>query len=226
MAVISTGNELVSADDVPNDYQIRKSNSYTIVAALSPYQLFPDVYHFDDDKDEMQERITQLVSRYDVIILSGAVSMGKFDYLPEAMEQAGITKLFHKVQQRPGKPFWLGRHPNGAIAFALPGNPVSTFMCLYRYFMPWLFKCYHLTISPVGCILETDVIFEPTLEYFMQVNVKPNENGQLIAKPLQGNGSGDLGNLVVANGFMQLPAYQNKFDAGAVYPVWIFKAIA
>ena len=64
--------------------------------------------------------------------------MGKFDYIPQALEELSVNKLFHKVQQRPGKPFWFGAHANGVLVFALPGNPVSTFMCLYRYVLPWL----------------------------------------------------------------------------------------
>jgi molybdopterin molybdotransferase len=152
--------------------------------------------------------------------------MGKFDYLPMALEESGVQKLFHKVQQRPGKPFWFGKHSNGTIVFAFPGNPVSTFMCLNRYFISWLKASLGLaTSTPLYAVLASDFTFTPALQYFLQVALSVNENAQIIATPVKGNGSGDFANLVDSDAFMELPAERNNFMKGEVFRVWPFKNV-
>ncbi|MCC9168568.1 molybdopterin molybdotransferase MoeA [Pontibacter harenae] len=225
VVVISTGDELVEVDQIPLPYQIRRSNNYTIKAALQKYSLHADLLHIPDEQVQMRSQLMQCLQQYDVLILSGGISMGKFDFIPQVLEELKVEKLFHKVQQRPGKPFWFGKHADGAVVFALPGNPVSTFMCLQRYYMPWLEEC--LGIYPRRkkfAVLAQDVTFKPNLQYFLQVKLNINEAGQLQAMPLEGNGSGDFANLVEADAFLELPAEQSSFKAGEVYQVWPFKA--
>ncbi|WP_237717928.1 molybdopterin molybdotransferase MoeA [Pontibacter sp. BAB1700] len=122
--VISTGDELVDVNQNPSPYQIRRSNSYMVKAALEKYGLQADLLHIADDQSQLKARLQDCLERYDVLILSGGISMGKFDYVPQVLEELAVEKLFHKVQQRPGKPFWFGVHAGGAVVFALPGNPV------------------------------------------------------------------------------------------------------
>ena len=132
--IISSGDELVDVADKPSTYQIRRSNNYTLKAALQKQGLEADMLHIPDNPEVTRKKLEECLQRYDVILLSGGISMGKFDYIPQALEDMQVKKLFHKVKQRPGKPFWFGRHDNGALVFAFPGNPVATFMCLHRYF--------------------------------------------------------------------------------------------
>ena len=94
--------------------------------------------HIPDDPAITKEKLGYCLENYDVILMTGGISMGKFDYIPKALEEIGVKTIFHKVSQRPGKPFWFGKHDNGVLVFAFPGNPVATFMCLHRYFLPWL----------------------------------------------------------------------------------------
>jgi molybdopterin molybdotransferase len=224
VVVISTGDELVEIDQTPLLYQIRKSNSYTVQAALQEYKLGTDLLHIPDEQEAIRQRLSQCLEQYDVIILSGGISMGRFDYVPQVLEELQVKKHFHKVQQRPGKPFWFGKHPNGVVVFALPGNPVSTFMCLHRYFVPWLKACIGLdTDAKVYALLSRDFTFSPALQYFLQVSLSVNEKGQLLATPFEGNGSGDFANLVEADAFMELPLEKTTFKAGEVYRVWPFK---
>ncbi|MCX2740954.1 molybdopterin molybdotransferase MoeA [Pontibacter anaerobius] len=222
--VISTGNELVAVEETPLPYQIRRSNSYMVKAALQKYGLQPDLLHIPDDLDQTKEHLRNCLQAYDVIILSGGISMGKFDYVPQVLEELAVEKLFHKVQQRPGKPFWFGAHPNGVVVFALPGNPASTFMCLHRYFISWLESSLCIKYGPgLFATLSTDLSFQPALQYFLQVKLDISKNGQLSAIPLQGNGSGDFANLVEADAFLELPSDKSDFKAGEVYKVWPFK---
>jgi molybdopterin molybdotransferase len=218
--IISSGDELVDVADTPTDYQIRRSNNYTIKAVLKQHSLNADMLHIPDDAEITRQQIQNCLQNYDVILLSGGISMGKFDYIPQALEDLQVQKLFHKVEQRPGKPFWFGRHNNGVLVFAFPGNPVATFMCLHRYFLLWLNATLGLPEkSPVYAVLDMDFTFMPRLKYFLQVKLNFNERGCLMATPIEGNGSGDFANLADTDAFIELPLERNEFKQGEVYKV-------
>lgn len=221
--IISTGNELVDVNDQPSLQQIRQSNNYTIQAALKPYGIDADLLHIQDDLNETKKVLEKILQEYDVLIFSGGVSAGKFDYLPKALEDIGVKKLFHKVAQKPGKPFWFGEAKNGSLVFAFPGNPVSALLCLHRYLIPWLQNSIGFSRRKYFAVLEEDVVFSPALTNFLQVKLKTNEEAKLKACPVRGNGSGDLVSLTEADAFMELPAERTLFLKGEVYSVWPFK---
>ena len=221
--IISSGDELVEVTETPSPYQIRRSNNYTLQAILQQHCLAADMLHIPDDPGVTQRQLEACLQQYDVIIISGGVSMGKFDYVPAALEALLVTPLFYKVQQRPGKPFWFGAHAGGTLVFALPGNPVSGFMCLHRYFLPWLRASLGVAPeAPLYAVLDGDVDFAPPLQYFLQVKLGSNRQGQLLATPIAGNGSGDFANLVDTDAFMELPAERDNFKKGEVFRVWKF----
>jgi molybdopterin molybdotransferase len=220
--IISTGDELVGIDEQPTPYQVRRSNSHAIHAVLLQHNIDAAMAHIPDDAVMTEATIRNCLSAYDVVILSGGISMGKFDHVPQALEALKVQALFHKVAQRPGKPFWFGTHANGAVVFAFPGNPVSAFMCMHRYLIPWL-KNGHQTST--HAVLDADFSFAPALQYFLQVRLEVSPEGQLVATPIEGNGSGDFSNLLQANAFMELPAEQSNFRKGEAYPIWPFKPI-
>ena len=224
VVIISTGDELVGVDATPLPWQVRRSNSYAMKSVLGQFHCNADLLHLPDEPATIEQQIADCLNKYDVLLLSGGVSMGKFDYLPVVLEQLGVQKRFHKVRQRPGKPFWFGLVNSGPLVFAFPGNPVSAFLCLHRYFIPWLKKVLGVYAeNKMVAILDEDVSFPAPLQYFMQVKLGFNQQGQLTAKPIQGNGSGDLANLIEANAFMELPFEQENFEKGNVFPVWLYK---
>ncbi|MFI5160934.1 MAG: molybdopterin molybdotransferase MoeA [Sphingobacteriales bacterium] len=224
VVIISSGDELVDIDTEPSPTQIRKSNSYTIQAVLGQHNLKADLLHIPDDPEITREKIGYCLENYDVILMTGGISMGKFDYIPKALEEVGIKNIFHKVSQRPGKPFWFGKHEGGVLVFAFPGNPVATFMCLYRYFLPWLNASQSLQSKlPIYAVLGQDFTFKAELQYFLQVKLRFTEEGQLLATPVEGNGSGDFANLADTDAFMELPLARSEFKKGEVFPVWLFK---
>jgi len=219
VAIISNGDELVGVDHEPLPHQIRRSNVYAIEAVLKGWNIDADLLHLADNEDEIFSLLQDILQSYDILLLSGGVSMGKYDYLPDAMNKLGVELLFHKVQQRPGKPFWFGRFQNQKLVFAFPGNPVSTFMCSIRYFIPFFKKCIGLNPStPFRAQLGADFKFKPPLQYFLQV--KLSTDNALIAHPLIGHGSGDLANLVDVDGFLELPEDRTEFSKGEVFPFW------
>lgn len=220
VVVISTGNEIINVDENPSPYQIRNSNAHAIEAALKLHTIQPSLLHLPDEENIIREKIEQCLNNYDVLILSGGVSMGKFDYLPKVLEELSVKKLFYKVQQRPGKPFWFGSYGSKLI-FAFPGNPVSAFLCLYRYFLPWLKNCLSISSNKLYAALVEDVEFKPSLTYFLQVNLQMNKEGRLFAQPIRGNGSGDFSSLTEADAFIELPSNKTLFQTGEVYKVWM-----
>lgn len=222
LVIISSGDELIEVDKTPNAYQVRRSNNYSMRAALKHYAVDAQMLHIPDDAAITKQQIEKCLTQYDVIILSGGVSEGKFDYIPKALESCGVQKLFHKVQQRPGRPFWFGKHNSGVLVFAFPGNPVSTFMCLHRYCIPWLEASTGRVTKKMFAILDSDFTFMPALQYFLQVKLYMNEQAQLMATPIEGHGSGDFANLIDTDAFMELPLERNNFTKGEVFQVWTF----
>jgi molybdopterin molybdotransferase len=219
VAVVTSGDELVEVSETPLPHQIRKSNIYTISSLLNSFSAEINHFHIKDSLNESIQTLREICDSYDVIVLSGGVSAGKKDYLPEALKEVGIEKLFHKIAQRPGKPMWFGKNEN-TVVFALPGNPVSSFMCAVRYVLPWFKKSLGLPMQTEMAVLGEEVIFKPSLAYFMQVKLS-NENGLLKAYPIEGGGSGDLANLSLADAFMELPKKEtDTFKKGDVFQVW------
>ena len=218
VVIFSTGDELVSVNETPRLHQIRRSNVYGIQATLKEWGISATLNHLADDKKEMLEVISKALNDYDLFIFTGGVSKGKFDYLPDVLEELKVKKHFHKIQQRPGKPFWFGTNAAGKKIFALPGNPVSSFVCVYMYLRFWLQQSLGIKSEILYVRLKNDVEFKPDLVYFLEATLESTPEGQLVATALKGNGSGDFANLVKTDGFLILPQNKSKFFANEVYP--------
>ncbi|MDP3359337.1 MAG: molybdopterin molybdotransferase MoeA [Lutibacter sp.] len=220
--IVSTGNELVEVGEIPADHQIRRSNVFTMVSLLENLKIKAETLHILDDKEVLLTKIDSLLNNYDVLIFSGAVSKGKFDFIPEVLNELCVEKLFHEVKQRPGKPFWFGKK-NNKVIFAFPGNPVSTFVNCIKYFNPWYYKSVGLNFeNKQQAILSEDFYFKPELTYFLQVKLNQVE-GKLMATPISGKGSGDLANLADADAFLELPDNRSNFTKGEVFPVITYR---
>jgi molybdopterin molybdotransferase len=222
IAIVATGDELVEIETHPEPHQIRRSNTYALHAAMKQMRWPATQYHLPDRKDFLHASLETILANHDVLVVSGGVSKGKFDHIPDVLEDLGVKKLFHQVSQRPGKPFWFGASSKGKIIFALPGNPVSTFMCFYKYIKPWLLSSLGIQNGHIAATLAADFRFDPDLTYFLQAQVF-NEGGKLMAYPQAGGGSGDFTNLKNVDGFLELPKEQKEFKAGEVYPFIPFR---
>jgi molybdopterin molybdotransferase len=223
-AVVSTGDELVEITAKPKDHQIRRSNSYALAAALQEMGVKTDIHHIPDREELLRDSLGQIMSKNELIIVTGGVSRGKFDFVPAILEELGVKRHFHGVAQRPGKPFWFGTTSDGKACFALPGNPVSTHMCFYRYVRPWLRASLGVAVRPVTAILSEDFTFIPTLTYFLQVRLQVDA-GKLVAQPLPGGGSGDFANLSQVDGFLELPPESTLFSKGEAFPLVPFRLL-
>lgn len=217
ICVISTGNELVEIHDTPEPHQIRKSNVISLSAALSNQRIAHELVHLPDVKEAIERKLEQVLEDFDVLMLSGGVSKGKFDYIPEVLDSLGVEKIFHRVAQRPGKPFWFGRHEkSGSVVFSFPGNPVSTFANYHVYFLSWL-KVMNGDISThIEVTLQEEVKSHPTLTLFLQVQTHWKDS-KLHARLIKGNGSGDLVSLAQAHGFIKVPKGEKVFEKGQTF---------
>tara|TARA_R110000796_G_scaffold252631_1_gene389218 strand:+ start:101379 stop:102569 length:1191 start_codon:yes stop_codon:yes gene_type:complete len=218
VCVISTGNELVHVSETPLPHQIRTSNVLSLQAALQSENIIATHLHLSDDKKTIKEKLAIAVQENDVLLLSGGVSKGKFDFIPEVMEELGVDKIFHKVLQRPGKPLWFGRNEKlRTVIFSFPGNPVSTFANYHIYFLPWLHNSLGVENESEFVILDDDITNLTTLTLFIHVKIRWY-NGTLFANIIANNGSGDLTSLTNSDGFICLPPQEIPYYKGLLVP--------
>lgn len=218
LAVLSTGNELIEPGEPVLAHQVRRSNVYGVIAALRRHglQRVADD-HVRDEPEEMRARLKLHLSTHDVLILSGGVSMGRFDLVPRILQELGVRTVFHGVAQRPGKPLWFGVAQSGPAVFALPGNPVSTLVCLSRYVIPALLTAMGETRSAVRKIpLSAPVTVANRFMQFIPVRTEVDDWGRDWAVPQITNGSGDFTSLAGTDGFVELPPGPNTYPKGFV----------
>ncbi len=222
IAIIATGNELVDIHVAPKSYEVRLSNSYALRAALEGNGFDePAMFHIPDDQIQLKRRIRRILDQFDVLIFSGGVSMGKFDFVSEVLTQLGVEVLFHRVRQKPGKPFWFGISRRGKAVFALPGNPASTQVCFYRYVLPQLQRSMGMRPEKTEwAMLSEDFQNKTSLTYFLPVKLKRQTDAHLLAQPVSVSGSGDYLALARSEGFVELEAEQRHFKRKAIVPFY------
>ncbi len=219
--VISTGNELVPAGKPIESHQIRESNGPAVVAMLRQ-KGYADCQHdhLVDNVEILERRIAEHLDTADVLVLSGGVSMGKADFIPQVLQQLGVQVVFHKISQRPGKPMWFGIGPRQQAVFALPGNPVSTLVCCRHYVIPALAGASGASPgNPEFAALAQDVAFRPKLTCFLPTRLVSNAAGTLLALPVHTNTSGDFASLSGTDGYVELALEDTFFETGTTVPL-------
>ena len=222
IAIVSTGDELIDPGHPIEAHQVRRSNPYALAAALAR-RGWTDVVlrHARDDRATIEALLGAELATRDLILLSGGVSAGQFDFVPQALEALGVRKSFHKVAQRPGKPLWFGVGPAGQLVFGLPGNPVSVIVCMARYVAGALERMAGLTPAPPPrAALAEGVQFQARLAYFLPVRVEYDASGRLLARPKPSGGSGDFIRLAGTEAFVELPPGPADLEPGTVAPLY------
>jgi molybdopterin molybdotransferase len=218
VAVISTGDELVDAGKAIAPHQIRSTNDRAVEASLTQHHLGSVTRaRLRDDANALAVAIDRLDTELDVLVLSGGVSMGKFDFVPSVLAELGARLVLQHVAQRPGRPMWFGVSARGKPIFALPGNPVSTLVCATRYLLPALRQASGLVAAPPELVeLTAPIDASPALTLFTPVTLSSSERGVLLASPHPTNTSGDFVTLAGTDGFVQLAAKRGSYPAGTV----------
>jgi molybdopterin molybdotransferase len=215
IAVVSTGDELVDVGHAIELFQIRSSNDRAIVTALEKRGCRSATRaRLPDEPDALRLAISDMHDRDDVLILSGGVSMGKYDYVPQIMDELGMQLVFHKILQRPGLPMWFGISAQGKPVFALPGNPVSSLVCLIRYVLPAIRTALGASRPECRTVrLAEAARFEPDLTCFLPVQLDIEANGECRAISRPTNTSGDFVSLAGTDGFVELCRGRDDFNA-------------
>ncbi len=216
--IISTGDELVAVEDQPLNHQIRRSNAYALKASLKLHGHHEvELSHLSDETQAIEAHYLAESQKFDLMIYSGGVSKGKFDFLPSTWRKLGVTEIFHGISQRPGKPLWFGvDKTTKTTILGLPGNPVSSLVCLHRYF---------LSSREIWAKLTEEIIFKKDLTYFMPVKMTFTSEGTLLATPLKIKNSGEFSALAESDGFIELPQDQSLFKAGEAFRFHPWRAI-
>jgi molybdopterin molybdotransferase len=220
IAVFSTGKELV---DDPNQAlkagQIRNSNMPYILAYLKnlPVNAFNAGTNYDDVESYQTALQQELDKGTDIIISTGAVSMGDFDFIPQTIIKMGGEIIFHKAKIRPGKPILFARFPNGTFYFGLPGNPISATIGL-RFFVTHLIRRMHRfeTEKPQSVKLSNDVSKKKGFRSILKANKEVNQNAEQVAMVLKGQESFKIHPLLDANGWLVLDENVQTASQGSV----------
>jgi len=226
VAILSTGNELVAPETRPKAGQIRNSNGPMLEALVQ--RTGCAVVNLGIGRDERDE-LDRLVRRgleEDVLVLSGGVSAGVLDLIPEVLAANGVKQVFHKVHLKPGKPIWFGIRKDSQgdkLVFGLPGNPVSSLVCFELFVRPALASLAGQDFDRIE--RRTAHLATSHSRYSDRPTYFParlfDRDGQPQVEPLAWKGSADLRTLADANCLALFPPRDSQFDAGETIEIFL-----
>jgi molybdenum cofactor synthesis domain-containing protein len=216
VTVMATGSELVDVHQKPARDQIRDSNNYTIEAyAAQSNAVVERLPLAGDDTQELKRNIRQGAERSDILITSGGVSMGVYDFTKAALKELGAEIFFERVALRPGKPTVFARLGN-SLVFALPGNPVSvavTFNLFVRPALRAMQGARETTLPHEHALLTRDLKGSVDRESYLPAILRTNDKGALLAEPLKWGGSSDFVGFAKATALIDVPAGEKSIAA-------------
>src|SRR5258706_14051571 len=217
VAVMATGSELVDIDKKPGADQIRDSNNYTIAAyaalAGATVERLPLAV---DDTEGLKRQIAEAAARTDMLVTSGGVSMGVYDFTKAALRELGAEIFFERVSLRPGKPTVFARLGD-TLAFGLPGNPVSvtvTFNLFVRTALRAMQGAKEPALKKDTAVLARDLKGSIERESYLPAVLRTDEKGTLLAEPLKWGGSSDFVAFARATALIDVPAGVKVIEAG------------
>ncbi len=216
--VIATGNELTKPGKELSPGKIYESNTYTIQAALNEIGIDATIKTVEDDYDSTREIIQNAIEDYDLVILTGGISVGDYDFVGKAVNEIGVEQIFYKVKQKPGKPIYFGKKDK-TIVFGLPGNPAAALSCFYIYITPAIRKYQgfkDLTLKKRSLKLSADYQKTKKLSHFLKAFYKDNEVGILNSQS-----SAMLSSFATANCLLFLEEGKEEWKKGEIVEAYI-----
>ncbi|HEX6427460.1 MAG TPA: gephyrin-like molybdotransferase Glp [Niastella sp.] len=211
MSIIVTGNELQQPGNSLLHGQVYECNSFQLRAALQQLQIEAvPVFEAKDDPQTVKDIIQNALDNSDVVLLTGGVSVGNYDFVPEAAAACGVTTLFHKLKQRPGKPLFVGKKKDKWV-FGLPGNPSSVLTCFYEYVIPALEELMQL--KPVLKTIQVPLAKAYSKTAVLTFFLKGYYDGQTVV-PLDAQESYRLRSFAMANCLVCLPEEKMDYQEG------------
>jgi molybdopterin molybdotransferase len=213
IAVISSGNELVEPDEKPGKSQIRNTNAYQLLAQIIRAGGEGKYYGIARDEEVTTLNIVkEAIAGCDIVLISGGVSMGDFDFVPSVLEKAGVTILFSGIAVQPGKPTVFGTHPK-ALVFGLPGNPVSSFMQFELLIRPLISKMMGFQWRPIDVIFPMKEIYKRrSSDRMALIPVIITDEGLVV--PVEYHGSAHISALPEADGIIAIPVGKQTIEKG------------
>jgi molybdopterin molybdotransferase len=214
VGIVATGDELVAPDQTPQWSQIRNSNSLQLIGQAATMGVVPLDYGVAGDTEEaLHEVVERAEGDSDVLLLSGGVSMGDYDFVPGVLSRHGIRLLFEKVAVRPGMPTVFGVSDR-LFCFGLPGNPVSTFSIFELVVKPFLYRLMGHAFQPVTIPMQLDGdVARRKVDRTSWVPVR--RTGPGAVRPVEYHGSGHIHALVEADGLVCLARGVARIEKGS-----------
>jgi len=218
VGVISSGSELVEPDQFPGISQIRNSNAFQLMAQVERSGASGKYYGIaTDDEDETYNIIARAISENDMVLITGGVSMGDFDFVPSVLERAGVRIQFSRVAVQPGKPTTFGIHDK-AIVFGLPGNPVSSFIQFEMLVRPLIYKMMGFQCRQLNIVLPMKEMFSRKYaERMAFIPVRITNEGSVDA--VEYHGSAHISAIPEADGIISLPIGIKTIEKGELVSV-------
>ncbi len=217
ISILVNGNELKTGTGPLRTGEIFESNSHTLLAALRSLQIFEtSSIHVEDDVRILTKELKKALRTSDLIILTGGISVGNYDFTKDALKSAGVKQLFYKVRQKPGKPLYFGKKGK-KIIFALPGNPAAALTCFYEYVVPAIrILAGHVSAFP-------EAVYAPLLHNYKKKKglglllkgIRPKGGVRL----LKGQESYILSSFTLADSIIYLPEDAETFKKGDLVEV-------
>lgn len=213
VSIIGTGNEVIPIEQIPSKTEIRDSNSILIESLFAKYKaILERKILLPDDPDTLKKRFSECLDS-DFCVITGGVSAGDKDYIPQALKEIGVREIFHKTMIRPGKPIWFGKKEN-TLFFGLPGNPFSARVTFKVFIEPAIQKFLHLTTQQRFFLpLLHERKKKHSLEEYFRVKLT-NKEKETYLQEITSNGSGDFLNSLNSDGIALHPADKEYLPQG------------
>lgn len=212
VAIITTGNELLQPGAKLTEGKIYESNSIQLQAVLQQAYI-KEITHYlvKDEYKTTKNIISQAIDTHDLVLISGGISVGDYDFVKQALSELHTEELFYKIKQKPGKPLFFGKNKQ-TFVFALPGNPASSLTCFYIYVVPIIHKMIGSTITGLKRTtksITTNFIKKGDRSQFLKAKVIDKE-----VVILEGQSSAMLHTYAIANALVYIPEDENQISKG------------
>ncbi len=226
VAILATGGELVEPWESASGPMIRNGNAHFLLAALK-HLGYQDVQYLGvvtDEREAMMAKIREGLA-LDFFIVSGGVSMGDVDIVPDCLEACGVRKILHRISVKPGKPIFAGESPGGCVVIGLPGNPVAVMVHFSMFIRPLLLKASGATEvlpKPIFLPLAKEAVNKSGRKKFAIGRLEQKKGDSRVVE-IPSHGSGDFVSISRAEGVFEIPLGAPRLPAGEIvrfYPIW------
>jgi molybdopterin molybdotransferase len=214
ISIVATGNEFLTPGEELVPGKIFESNGIMLSVALKEEGISSSKITCEDNVQSLSNLLINLAKSNDILLITGGVSVGDYDFTPEALKLAGFEIIFHKINQKPGKPLLFAKRKDGVLAFGLPGNPQSVLSCYYQYVIPAIRKKQGTENNSLQkCMLPLAQDVKNTTGKTLYIPARITDEG---IEQLTGKGSHALQSYAMANAVIELPPEPQELKAGTV----------